>query len=41
MMCKKLKDAAVLFKEIKNPDQGNNLIPDMQEVDNWLKKYLK
>jgi dipeptidyl aminopeptidase/acylaminoacyl peptidase len=41
MMCKKLKDAGVPFKEIKNPDQGHNPVPDMQEVDNWFKKYLK
>ncbi|HVT87055.1 MAG TPA: alpha/beta hydrolase [Chitinophagaceae bacterium] len=41
MMCEKLRDAGVPFKEVKNPDQGHNPIPDMQEVDNWFRQYLK
>ncbi len=40
-MCKKLKDAGVPYKEFKNPNQGHNPIPDMNEVDNWFKRYLK
>lgn len=41
MMCKKLKDAGVPFKEFKNPNQGHAPIPDMEEVDNWFQRYLK
>ncbi|MBS1918733.1 MAG: alpha/beta hydrolase [Bacteroidetes bacterium] len=41
MMCKKLKEAGVPFKEIHNPDNGHEPLPDMQAVDNWFKKYLK
>jgi predicted esterase len=41
MMCKKLKEAGVPYKEFKNPDQGHSPIPDMEEVDNWFKRYLK
>ena len=41
MMCKKLKDTGVPYKEIRNPDQGHAPIPDMNEVDNWFKQYLK
>ena len=41
MMCKKLKEAEVPFKEFKNPDQGHEPIPDMEVVDNWFKRFLK
>lgn len=41
MMCKKLKDSGVPCKEFRNPDEGHEPIPDMKEVDNWFKKYLK
>ncbi|MBS1620701.1 MAG: alpha/beta hydrolase [Bacteroidetes bacterium] len=41
MMCEKLKEAGVPYKEFKNPDQGHEPIPDMQEVDKWFKLYLK
>jgi hypothetical protein len=37
----KLKDVGVPFIEIKNPNQGHEPIPDMQQVDSWFEKYLK
>lgn len=41
MMCKKLKEKAVAFKEFKNPNEGHEPLPDMNEVNNWFKRYLK
>lgn len=41
MMCNKLKEFAVPFKEFKNSNQGHEPIPDMKEVERWFKQYLK
>ena len=41
LMCKKLKETGVPFKEFKKTNEGHNPIPDMNEVDNWFRKYLK
>ena len=40
-MCKKLKETGVPCKEFKKTNEGHNPIPDMKEVDNWFRKYLK
>jgi len=41
LMCKKLKETRVPFKEFKKTNEGHNPIPDMKEVDSWFRKYLK